>query len=230
MEANRFTSVIIPAGGKGSRMKTAENKLLMRLGQKTVIEYTVSAFDNAETVDEIIVVLPDAERKIFENIIKDTVKNKTVKFAKGGISREHSVYNGFKIIDKNCEFVSVHDAARPLISTKEIDEINRKAYKNNCVCAGNSVKNTIKIIDTDNRIKETLNRSALFSAATPQVFKKEIFQNSFEKFKNKLSEFTDDSSVIEAAGYNVEPFYCDEKNIKITTIEDIKTAEKFLNL
>ncbi len=223
-----FTAAIICAGGSGSRMKSAKNKLLLPLGGVSVFERTLSAFDQAATIDEIIVSVSLSGKKAFEDILEKTVKNKPYKVVIGGKNREESVKNGIAEVDGDCEFVSVHDAARPLITPEEIDKINEKAYICGAVCAGNPVKNTVKILKKNGKIEKTLERDLLFSAATPQVFRKEILTEAFEKFADILGDFTDDASLAEALGYEVETFFCDEKNIKITTPEDIKTAEKFL--
>lgn len=79
MKKKPFTSVIITAGGNGRRMDSTKNKLLIKLGDKTIIEMTLSAFDKAKTVDEIIVAIPEIEKKVFEDIITNTVKNKILK-------------------------------------------------------------------------------------------------------------------------------------------------------
>ena len=223
-----FTAAIICAGGSGSRMKSAKNKLLLPLGGVSVFERTVSAFDRASTVDEMVFSVPSDLRKEFEDLLKATVKNKPYKVVIGGKNREESVKNGITAVDGDCEFISVHDAARPLITPEEIDKINEKAYICGAVCAGTPVKNTVKILKKNGKIEKTLERDRLFSAATPQVFRKEILTEAFEKFADILDDFTDDASLAEALGYEVETFFCDEKNIKITTPEDIKTAEKFL--
>lgn len=223
-----FTAAIICAGGSGSRMKSDKNKLLLSLGGVSVFERTLSAFDKAVTIDEIIVSVSLSEKKAFEDILEKTVKNKPYKVVIGGKNREESVKNGISAAEKGCEFVSIHDAARPLITPEEIDGINKKAYLCGAVCAGTAVKNTVKILKKDGKIEKTLERNLLFSAATPQVFRKEILTEAFEKFADSLENFTDDASLAEALGYEVETYFCDEKNIKITTPEDIKTAEKFL--
>lgn len=229
MKNKPFTSVIIPAGGSGNRMKSAHNKLLMPLGKDSVLGLTLSVFDSSETTDEIIIAVPVLLKDSFSEIIKKTVKNKPFKIAEGGFCRESSVFNGIKAADNRCDFISVHDAARPLITFWEIDKIHRLAYEKGNICAGTEVKNTVKITE-NGKIKKTLQRDCLFSAATPQVFIKENIEAALEKFKDTLDSFTDDSSLAEAAGFEVSVYYCDEKNIKITTPEDIKTAEKFLGI
>ena len=141
-----FTAAIICAGGSGSRMKSDKNKLLLSLGGVSVFERTLSAFDKAVTIDEIIVSVSLSEKKAFEDILEKTVKNKPYKVVIGGKNREESVKNGISAAEKGCEFVSIHDAARPLIMPEEIDGINKKAYLCGAVCAGTAVKNTVKIL------------------------------------------------------------------------------------
>lgn len=230
MQRRRFTSAVIPAGGCGSRMKSSENKLLMKICEKTVIERTLEAFAEAKTVDEIVLAVPSEKEDIFRKIAEETVKNKPVKIVSGGLCREESVRNGLYAADKRAEFISVHDAARPLITPEEIDGINLLSHTLGAVCAGSAVKNTVKTVGKDGKIIKTLDRSSLFSAETPQVFRKDIIETAFEKNAEKLSEFTDDASLAESCGYEVYAYYTSEKNIKITTPDDIKTAEKLLEI
>lgn len=225
---NNFTTAILCAGGNGTRMNAGKNKLLLPLGGATVFEKTAIAFNSAKTVDEIIASVLPADKEAFEAILKKVVDRKPYKVVTGGKCREESVKNGVKAASGNCDYIAVHDAARPLITPEEIDAINEKAYVCNAVCSGVAVKNTVKMIDADGKIEKTLDRDKLFSAVTPQVFKKELLCEAFEKFANDLESFTDDSSMVEKLGYEVETYYCSGENIKITTPEDIKTAEKFL--
>lgn len=202
----------------------------MKICKKTVIERTLEAFAAAKTVDEIVLAVPSEKEDIFRKIAEETVKNKPVKIVSGGSCREESVRNGLSAVDERAEFISVHDAARPLIFPEEIDEINLLTRTLGAVCAGSAVKNTVKTVGKDGKIIKTLDRSSLFSAETPQVFRRDIIETALEKNAEKLSEFTDDASLAESCGYDVSVFYTSGKNIKITTPDDIKTAEKLLEI
>jgi len=224
-----YTSVIIAAAGKGSRMAVNKDKLFADLCGITVIERTLTAFQNAGTVTEIIVVTsPHSIDRI-----KDTVTrcgfSKITAIVLGGDTRAQSVANGIDALSPLCQYVSIHDGARPFISAEEIDRIHNLAYVKNAVCCGSAVTDTVKILSSDSSLKETLDRSTLFAAQTPQVFKKEIYLDAVSKAGDSIGRFTDDSSIVEAAGYPVHAEFTAEYNAKITTEKDLVIGRVIIN-
>jgi 2-C-methyl-D-erythritol 4-phosphate cytidylyltransferase len=219
-------SVIIVSAGKSSRMGGI-NKQLLSLGGIPVIIRSIKAFDNIDDVLEIIVVTNSDNIEDMKKLISEYSFNKRIKLAIGGDTRQQSVFNGFKLVDDNSEYVAIHDGARPLINEKTILELieNVKRYK--ATTAGVPVKDTIKVIE-NGFIKETPKRESLFITQTPQVFEKELYSKGVKNAIEKRLDFTDDCQLVESIGVSVYMTIGEYSNIKITTPEDIKLAENFL--
>ncbi|HSQ33848.1 MAG TPA: 2-C-methyl-D-erythritol 4-phosphate cytidylyltransferase, partial [Peptostreptococcaceae bacterium] len=150
-----MNSVVIVAAGTGSRMNMDINKQFIKIYDKEVVAYTIDAFYNNENIDEIVVVIREDEEAFFVEHIINKYIYKNIKIAHGGKERQDSVYNGLKKLDSNCDVVIIHDGARPFITRKVIDESIREANLNKAVVVGVPVKDTIKVIDNNNIIKDT---------------------------------------------------------------------------
>ena len=223
-----FTSVIIAAAGKSRRMTSTKDKLFAPLCGKFVIERTVSAFINAKTVDEIIIVTSEENMENMHLLLSPEHPKKVAAIVQGGATRAESVKNGVAAVSKECEFISIHDGARPFITPEEIDRLHTLAYEKGALCCGAPVTDTIKTF-SGSKIGKTVDRSSLFAAQTPQIFKKEIYLDALEKVGDKIDSFTDDSSIVEAAGYTVYGEYTSLFNIKITTEADLLTGRAIIN-
>ncbi len=219
-----FTSAILLAAGKATRMTAVTNKQTALIGGKSVIERTLSAFDKAETVSEIILV---ANEEIAAFVRTLTIE-KIACITEGGSCREESARNGILAADPQSEFVAIHDGARPLIQPEEIDRAVRLAYQTGAVCCGTKPKSTVKQTDKNGFIAFTPKRDALFEAATPQIFRKEQILSAMEAEKNRLADFTDDCSIAEKHGIPIKTCLCSYENIKITTDDDLLLAELLL--
>lgn len=209
------TTAIITAGGTSSRFGN-RNKLLEKINGKEVIKYTVEAFEKAD-VDEIIIcankaIIPDLSNMFVHKIIE------------GGISRQASVYNGLKAAEK-CDYVIIHDGARPVITPEIINRTIDLVKEKNAVSVMTKTIDTIKEVE-DGRIIKTIDRSKLYNTQTPQAFKYEWILSAHEKLKGQ--NFTDDAGMLEALGYEVYIVDGSYKNIKITTQSDIELAAIFL--
>ena len=224
-----YTSVIIAAAGKGSRMTATKDKLFADLCGKTVIERTLTAFQNAESVNEIIVVTSPYSIQRIKDIASVCGFTKVTAVIEGGNTRAESVANGVSVLSPLSEYISIHDGARPFIPSSEIDRIHRIAYKKYAVCCGAPVTDTVKKISEDGSMNETLDRNVLFAAQTPQVFKKEIYVAAINKVGDSIGRFTDDSSIVEAAGYTVHAEFTKAYNIKITTEPDLIIGRAILS-
>jgi len=219
-----FTSVIITAAGNSSRMGN-NDKLLLKIQNKTILEYTIESFEKAKSVDEIIIVTREDLIPEIEYIIKKNNYKRIKNIVVGGNCRQQSVYNGFLAINKKADFVSVHDGARPFITAEEIDEIHKNGYEFKAVCCGTSIKDTVKKFDENGFIVETLDRNSLISVATPQIFDVKLYKQAVEKINFQFQNFTDDAGIVEQLGYKIKIVKCSYENIKITTKEDLSLAK-----
>jgi 2-C-methyl-D-erythritol 4-phosphate cytidylyltransferase len=218
-----FTAVI-PAAGSSSRMGNVD-KLHIDLDNKPVIIRTLEVFESYPQCREIILVSSPSNMDSFHDLVRRYGIQKVKKIVEGGKRRQDSVYNG--LLNVETEYVAVHDGARPLLS----DELLSRLYDNakefsNCIPVL-PVKDTIKVIDENFFVKETPGRERLFIAQTPQFFLTEILIDAFEKTAELDVPVTDDSSMVELAGYSVRAVMGEPENIKITTLEDIIVARTF---
>ncbi len=223
-----FTSVIIAAAGRSRRMTSTPDKLFAPLCGRYVIERTLTAFEQAKTVDEIVVVTSDENLEKINALLTQRGYGKVAAVVKGGATRAESVKNGVAKLDGRCEFISIHDGARPFITSDEIDRLHTLAYQKGALCCGAPVTDTVKTFK-DSQIGKTLDRASLFAAQTPQIFKKDIYLDALEKAGEKIDSFTDDSSIVEAAGYTVYGEYTTLCNMKITTETDLITGRAIIN-
>ena len=225
-----MNGVVIVAAGSGSRMNMGINKQFIKLKDKEIIVYTLEKFYKHRNIDEIVVVVKEQEVEFFKKEILDKYNFKNIKIAYGGKERQNSVYNGLKMLDKKCDIVLVHDGARPFISQQLIDNCIEEAKSHNAVVVGVQVKDTIKVINEDNDIVDTPERSKLWAVQTPQTFNYDILVKSYEDaFKNKFYG-TDDAMLVERIGYKVKMIEGSYNNIKITTQEDLNIGTQILQV
>lgn len=214
---------IILAAGSGTRMKADKSKLLLELNGKTVIERTVAVFSKIKAINEIIVVCKKNDLDDFEKVLG----NYDVSYCFGGDTRQQSVMNAVETID-NCDYLIIHDGARPLVTEKEILDTLDMAVKNGASAVGVPVKDTIKVIDSDCRITDTPDRASLISIRTPQIFSYELYLKASQLAKEQDKDFTDDCRIVENYGKPVFVTMGEYSNIKITTPEDIPMAESII--
>ena len=206
---------VITAGGTSSRFGNT-NKLLEKINGKEVLKYTIEAFEHS-SVDEIIICAN-------KSIIEDLKKLTSHKIVEGGSTRQESVYNGLNAI--NCDYVLIHDGARPLITPEIINEVIKAVTEKKAVSVMTKTTDTIKEVDENGKIIKTLDRSKLYNTQTPQAFEYNLIKSVHEELKGQ--NFTDDCGMAEALGYDVYVVNGDYKNIKITTKNDIEIAKEYL--
>lgn len=216
---------IIVAAGSGSRMKSSKNKLLLPLGEKTVIERTVKTFEDIPQIGEIIVVCREEELETMSSILP----GEKITFVIGGKTRQESVKNAIETIDPDeCETVIIHDGARPLVTKEEILETLEEAKRTGAAATGVFVKDTIKVINDDYVITDTPDRTKLVAIHTPQIFNLKLYLKAMEKAAMQKKDFTDDCKLLENIGVPVSVVIGEYGNIKITTPEDIPMAQAIL--
>ena len=204
-------------------MKTKDSKLLLKINGKTVLERSVNAFLNISDVDEVIVVARERDIPAFSDILTD----ERVSFVVGGDTRQQSVMNALDVID-DCELIIIHDGARPLIKSEDIENTIRAAKENKAAAVGVFVKDTVKVVDKNGFVVSTPDRSTLFVVQTPQIFDFELYRNAAQNAREKGLDFTDDCQLVESFNQKVKTVVGSYSNIKITTPDDIVLAENLL--
>ena len=224
-----MNGVIIVAAGSGSRMKANINKQFIKLNDKEIIAYTIEKFYNNKNINDIVVVIKEDEYEFFQQEILDKYNFDNIKIAYGGKERQDSVYNGIKSLDKNCKYVLVHDGARPFVNEDIINRSLEEVKQFKSVVVGVPVKDTIKVVNNNNDIVDTPNRSTLWSVQTPQTFDYNVIKRAYEDAFNNNFYGTDDAMLVERIGYTVKMIYGSYNNIKVTTPEDIDMGIQILN-
>ena len=216
--------VIIVAGGSGRRMGGALPKQFMMLDNEPILAHSINRMHEALPAAEIVVVLPEEHVELWKNIAArfDVARHK---IAIGGKERFHSVKNGLAALSDEVAIVGIHDAVRPLVSKKLIIKLFLEAENNTAVIPVVAPIDSYRIVEGDN--SRIIDRSALRMVQTPQVFQAEALRKAYEQPFS--STFTDDASVMEAAGHKVTLVEGERENIKITTPSDMLIAEAIIN-
>ena len=211
---------IIVAGGKGVRMNSDIPKQFLLLNSTPVLIHTLLKFSH---LDEIILVLPKIQIEYW-NLLCAT-HNFTIlhTIVEGGITRFHSVKNGLEKVDNN-SIVAIHDGVRPLVSKNLINNLISEVKEGVGGIAVVPIKDSIRKLEGTNSIH--IDRSNLFKVQTPQCFLSDDIKKAYTK--EYSDTFTDDASVFEANGGEINTLLGEEKNLKVTTEEDLKIAELFL--
>ncbi|MBM7694333.1 2-C-methyl-D-erythritol 4-phosphate cytidylyltransferase [Peribacillus deserti] len=222
-----FYEVIIPAAGKGTRMKAGKNKLFLTLFDIPLIVYTLRVFEQDPACRRIILPINMDEKAEFDRIIAEYSFQKPIKLIQGGAERQDSVYNGLQAVNEEEGFVLVHDGARPFIQLVQIAALVKAASKSGSAILAVPVKDTIKKV-RDNTVLETVERSSLWAVQTPQAFRISLLKKAHAEARKKGLLGTDEASLIENMGLEVSVIEGNYDNIKITTPEDIFFAEAIL--
>ncbi len=217
---------IVVAAGKGTRLGGDRPKQFLELGGVPIIIHTLRQFERSTQINEVITVLPAEDTAGFESLARKYALEKAKRAVAGGATRAHSVRNGLAAI-ASAEIVAVHDGVRPFVTPQEIDEVVVTAQQTGAAILTAPIADTIKRVAGE-RIIETVPRHELRRALTPQCFRFEVWKRAYEQLDELDSqgvEITDDSFLVERLGVEIIAVAGSPRNIKITTIEDLKQAE-----
>jgi 2-C-methyl-D-erythritol 4-phosphate cytidylyltransferase len=222
-----MNTAIIVAAGEGKRFGGGTPKQFLEIAGKPLIIHTLQQFETCPEIDDIVLVLPQSAIADFRSISRKYNLKKLSASIAGGATRAASVLNGLNAVDsERAEIIAVHDGARPLVTVDEISATIRKAQETGAACLVAPVTDTIKEISGD-KIIQTVDRTRLRRALTPQCFQYKILRRAFEE--NYLGEeATDESFLVEKLGVAVFLVEGSGKNVKITHREDFAIAESLL--
>jgi 2-C-methyl-D-erythritol 4-phosphate cytidylyltransferase len=226
MRLDMKTVAIIPAGGSGKRMQGHLSKQYLSVDGKPILVHTLRVFQRSPDIDEIVLVVLEEDIQMVRQMIAEPRGISKVRHVlAGGEQRQDSVRNGLAVIGDDVEIVLIHDAVRPFVSGDLIHTAVREAEKHGAVTVGMPVKDTIKRVDQNGGVLETLDRQVLWMTQTPQAFKRSIIQEAYRKADEDQFYGTDDASLVERMGFRVKMIAASYENIKITTPEDLLIAE-----
>ena len=215
-----MVAAIIVAAGRGRRLGGIKKQFL-RLKGKTVLQRSIEAFYPVDDVAEIVVVVPPEDI----DWVKNQAYPKVTEVVAGGSTREESVQLGVKAVSDKAKYIAIHDAARPLISPEDINRVIVDSKRCGAAVLGLPLKDTVKNVE-NGYVISTLTRENLLAVQTPQVFRYDLFKRAINQ---KIENQTDDSQWIEALGERVYVTLGNERNIKITTEQDLQLAEFLLS-
>lgn len=215
---------IILVAGNSTRFGKNRNKNFELVHGKSILSYSLNAFDINKYIDDIIIVVKKDDKNNIEKIIDQQKRHKKIRIILGGSSRQESVYNAIK--NTNSNIVVIHDGARPVIKQEYINKTIEKMNTFKGVSIGVKSKDTIKITDNDGFVANTTDRENTWIIQTPQCFDREILLKLHEKYKKDI--VTDDCMLLEKDGYKVKIIEGNYTNIKVTTYSDINLIKEFL--
>ena len=222
-------SAIIPAAGHGSRMLLPVPKQFLELCDRPMISYPLEAFESIEEIVEILIAVPKGEEeRCWKEWVEPFKFNKSIRIITGGANRQDSVYAGLKAVSGEPEMVVVHDGVRPLVTPGMIRQTLELGMKHRAAVVAIPLKDTIKSIRSDHTIKETIDRSFLWSAQTPQTFSYKLLMEAYERAYQEGVSGTDESSLVERLGVSVHIVPGSWENIKVTERSDLRLAEFIL--
>lgn len=218
--------VVIVAGGKGSRFGSNIPKQFLLMNNKPVLMRTIDAFYSSDNSFEIVVVIPEGHFSYWQELCKKYNFTTPHKIVKGGASRWESVKNGLAEIDNN-SIVGIHDGVRPLISKQLIDRLYSNAETLSAVIPAIKVTDSLRVVNEVESKSHSVNREVYRAIQTPQVFKSDIIKEAYELPFEEC--FTDDASVVERYGTQINIIEGEDSNIKITSAKDLAIAELLAN-
>ena len=214
-------TAIIVAAGSSERM--GFDKLFALVSGKPVIAHTITAFQNANCVDEIILV---GRADSLGELGKLTGNYSKVKqIVEGGAERSDSVRAGLDHIDPKSDFVAVHDAARPMITPEKITRVFEAARTNGAATLAEPMNDTLKRVDINLAVKESVDRRGIYGMQTPQVFETKLLEEAYALVASKGVSVTDEVSAVELLGHKIVLIPNHDFNFKITYPRDLPLAE-----
>jgi len=219
MEKKQATGAVIVAAGSSQRMNGMD-KVFAPLGEKTVLARVIDVFQECDSVDQIVVVLSEENISKGEQMAAEGKWSKVTEICRGGERRQDSVMAGLNELS-GCEWVVIHDGARPFVTGEMIKQGLEGAQETGAAIAAVPVTDTIKLAGDDKVVQGTPPRQSLWAVQTPQVFRFDIITKAYRQWKY---EATDDARVVEQLGYSVKLYMGSYQNIKITNPDDLIIA------
>ncbi len=218
-------SVVIVAGGSGTRMGSAMPKQFLPLAGRPILMRTIDVFRAFDAQMQIVLVLPQTQHQLWNNLCSQYGFTANVEVVSGGETRFHSVKNGLSKVQSG-GLVAVHDGVRPLVSVQTLERCFVEAEKIGAVVPVVPINESIRHRNLENGANNLVNRDEYVIVQTPQVFHTNLLQSAFEQ--PYQTAFTDDASVVESFGHAIALVEGNFENIKITRPVDMVVAESII--
>ena len=223
-----LTAIIVAAG---SSRRMGFDKLFADLNGKPVLWHSIAAFAKCDEVADLVLVTRVEHLTQVEALAADAAPGKLCKVVVGGAERHLSVWGGLQALDLAvAEFVAVHDGARPLITPDSIRACLALARRDGAACCASPIPDTVKRVDLDSVITESVDRSGLWAMQTPQIFESSLILQAYAAIITRSDMVTDEVSAVQKLGRRVALYNNEEWNFKITFRRDLEMAEHVLKL
>ena len=221
-------AVIVPAGGSGRRFGGQENKLFASLAGKPVWIHTLERLRAHRRVAEIVMAVSNEDRNRFESEFIEDLNRLSIQLVEGGKERTESVQSGVDFLadESGHILVAIHDAARPLIRRRDLDAVFERADKTGAAILASPVAATVKQSFDQGDSCSTVDRSTLWLAQTPQVFRLDLLRRAYGKHRGRPA--TDDAELVSRLGIDVALVRGSDDNFKITHPGDLNMAAAIL--
>ena len=226
---NAMLTAIIVAAGSSRRM--GFDKLFADLLGKPVLWHSIDAFAKCEEVRDLVLVTRAEQLQRVEELALDAAQGKPCKVVAGGEQRHLSVWGGLQALDPAVsKFVAIHDGARPLITVDAIVACYKLAQSDGASCCASPIPDTVKRVDLDSVVTESVDRSGLWAMQTPQIFESSLILQAYAAIITRSDMVTDEVSAVQKLGRRVALYNNEEWNFKITFRRDMEMAEHVLKL
>jgi len=224
-----MVSAIIVAAGSSRRM--GFDKLFAPLAGQPVVAHSIKAFQDTREVDGIVIVVKEDRVAEFEALVRDHKFTKVQRVVAGGAERHMSVWNGLQAIpSQGCEYVAIHDGARPLTTPKLIRECITSAREHGAACCASPIPDTVKRASIEQMVQESVERTGLWAMQTPQVFACGLVLQAYAAVMSRNELVTDEVSAVQKLGKRIFLLKNEDWNFKITFPHDLALAEHVLGL
>ncbi len=221
-------AVIVVAAGKGERFGGNENKIFAKIDGQPLFLRSLGQFVNRDDVCQTILVVSREDQEQVKQKYGANIGFMGIQLVVGGDRRVDSVANGMAVVREEAEYIAIHDAARPCVSEAMIDAVFAEAPKSGAAILATPLRGTIKRVGDSRVVDATISRDGLWEAQTPQVFKRSVILEAYERRDEIEGELTDDAQLVEAGGHPVVIVESDFTNLKITTRGDLNLASAIL--
>ena len=201
------------------------DKLFAVIAGEPVIAHPLRAFERATSIGEIVVVARADRHDEIRKISRDGGFKKVLAIVPGGERRQDSVRAGLDRINHDAKYVAVHDAARPLITPKQIERAFEQCRVHGAAALAQSVNDTLERADADLLVVGSVDRHQLYAMQTPQIFERKLIEEAYRAVYAENILVTDEVSAVERLGYKVALVLDDDFNLKITYPRDLPVAD-----
>lgn len=221
-------AVIIAAAGRSERFGGSERKTFAKLDGRPVFLRSLEHFVTRKDVVQSIVAVAPEDLETMRSSYGANLAFMGVRVVEGGARRCDSIASAMKVVSEDADYIAVHDAARPCVTTDMIDAVFAEATKTGAAILAAPIVGTIKRVSDARVIEETVPRIALYEAQTPQVFRKDVLIKAYMRLTQSSDDVTDDAQLVESSGHPVSVVISDSTNLKITAKGDMVLAQAII--